>query len=581
VENSVIAVQIANGTFVPVLNTSSKKRRRLVVTTARDNQTDVRIQLYRGSDESMSDAEYVGSLVVENVEPAESGSPDISVLLGVDESGNLNATAKDNQSGEYQSLSVGLDQFDEESGYDVPDFQLSDEELTLDELEEETTKEPPADAATDADDTLDELSFDDLEMPEEPEEPATPQEQPESVETLEPEPSAELPEEGGEELPDLEADFGELSLDDLSLDEEPATTDDEAEPEPEEELEEGLEEEAAEELAEEPAEEPEGEAAIPVEEPVDVSLEELSLDEEEELEPLEEPEAEEAAAEELSIEEPDAEQELEDEFSLDDLTFEEPEPEAPEAAGEAEELSFGEGVEPTEEEMPSQEAPDEIGALEAELGMGEEEQSGEGMEPDESDVLADFSDEDFSFDESLFEEPVESGAEPPESEKEGAEEFSLDEGMVEADLGEEDFTFDETPDEEPAFGEPETGVEEGLIEDTLSPEEFDRLDSQPAPPATEGAEEEALQPRRTNAVIFIGYMVLALAALGVLTYLVFRLLEGPPAPPLRAGAFHGIYASCWLLGAPRLPNGAHAPRHNRAGRPRVASRRAESRSSRG
>ncbi|MFW5743352.1 MAG: Hsp70 family protein [Spirochaetota bacterium] len=133
VENSVIAVQIANGTFVPVLNTSSAKRRRLVLTTVRDNQTNVKIDLFRGSDESMSDPEYVGSLVIDNLEPAEKGSADISVLLGVDENGSLNATATDTKSGEYQSLSVGLEEL-EQDGYDVPDFQLSDEELTLDEL---------------------------------------------------------------------------------------------------------------------------------------------------------------------------------------------------------------------------------------------------------------------------------------------------------------------------------------------------------------------------------------------------------------------------------------------------------------
>jgi molecular chaperone DnaK (HSP70) len=159
VENSVIAVQIANGTFVPVLNTSSNKRRRLVVTTVRDNQTNVKIELFRGSDESMSDPEYVGSLIIENIEPTESGGPDISVLLGVDDSGNLNATATDTRSGEYQSLSVGLDQLDQEGGYDMPDFQLNDEEdfdlATPAELDELTL---------DDDDGLDSLS---LEEPEE------------------------------------------------------------------------------------------------------------------------------------------------------------------------------------------------------------------------------------------------------------------------------------------------------------------------------------------------------------------------------------------------------------------------------
>ena len=92
---------------------------------------------------------------------------------------------------------------------------------------------------------------------------------------------------------------------------------------------------------------------------------------------------------------------------------------------------------------------------------------------------------------------------------------------------------------------------EPLEEDTLSPEEFDRLDSEPLPAAeVEPAADEAMQPRRSNAIIFVGYMILALAALGVVTYLVFRLMEGPPAPPLRAGLLERLSSAWVLLGVP-------------------------------
>ncbi len=159
-ENSVIAVQIANGAFVPVLDTSSRKRRRLVVTTVRDNQTSVKVELYRGADASMGEPEYVGSLLIANIEPCASGSPDVSVLLGIDEAGNLNATATDTRSGEYQSLSVNLDQLAGDGGYDIPDFELSDDELTIDE-------------GSPDDEELEDLSFDDLDEEDEPVEPVT------------------------------------------------------------------------------------------------------------------------------------------------------------------------------------------------------------------------------------------------------------------------------------------------------------------------------------------------------------------------------------------------------------------------
>jgi len=370
VENSVIAVQIANGTFVPVLNTSSRKRRRLVVTTVRDDQTDVRIKLYRGSDESMPDPQYIGTLIIDTVEPAESGVPDISVLLGVDESGNLNATATDTRSGEYQSLSVGLDQLAADGGYDIPDFQLSDEELTVDEL-----------------------SMDELSMDEEPEPAAA------SV--------SATPDASGDDEDDLDLDLDSL---DAEL--------------------------AAESGA--PAADDAAETGLP------------DLDEESGSEDF-------------------------DGFADEDFSFDES-------------LSF-----------------------ESELEDGSQQEDGSiGAEPStEPDDLGGLDDLDLG---ALTDEET-------EEEEFGATEAA--EGLVEAELGDEDFTFDESMTDE--------------LEDTLSAEEFDRLDSEPAPVEAESGEEPTLQPRRSNAIIFIGYVVLALAALGVLTYLVFRLLEGPAAPPLRAG----------------------------------------------
>ena len=468
-ENSVIAVQIANGTFVPVLNTSSAKRRRLVLTTVRDNQTNVKIDLFRDSDESMSDPEYVGSLVIDNVEPGEKGSADISVLLGVDENGSLNATATDTKSGEYQSLSVGLEEL-EQGDYDVPDFQLSDEELTLDDLsmeEEEIGGEGEAEAPAGDEEPFGDFDLGDFETELDEARETAGDEAEFSTEEVAETPSQPSEPSEPTEVEELEEETDELDLSGLDEELEPAPAEPETEPDT------GTGEELG-----------------------DLSFDDLEAPGEGELEPLEELELE-----------PEAEPEPE------------PEPEA----------STEEPVQVTEQ----------------------------------ADTLADISDEEFSFDESFSDE----FAAPSDTEPEGPDDLDLssltaeeggdqdelsidtdfDEGMVEADLGDEDFTFDEGAEDEPLFGEPEPepepepAVESAPspageeIEDTLSPEEFDRLDSQPAPVAPEPeSEEEPLAPRRSNAIIFAGYLVLALAALGVLTYLVFRLFEGPPAPPLRA-----------------------------------------------
>ena len=309
--NSMIAVQIANGAFVPILDTSSRKRRRLVVTTVRDNQTSVKVELYRGSDESMTDPEYVGSLLIANIEPAAGGSPDVAVLLGIDETGNLNATATDTKSGEYQSLSVNLNQLERDGGYDMPDFQLSDDELTIDDLEEaDDAVEPPVSSLSGTRDASGSSS-------------------------------------GG------------------------------------------------------------------------------------------------------------------------------------------------------------------TGALEG------------------------LADDEFPFDDSFADELSESRA----SGDDEVESFETapDADLVEADLGDEDFTFDD-------------GDE---IHDTLSREEFDRIDAEPrGASGTRSDFDEEIRPRRSNAFVFVGYLLLALAALAVLAYLVFRLLEGPPAPSLRVGPIGEMSVALLLLGIP-------------------------------
>ncbi len=361
-DSSIIAVRVANGSFVPVLETSSRTRRRLVLTTIRDNQTSVQIDLYRGADEGMENAEYIGSLMIESIDADAKGQADIVLLLGIDESGNLNATATDKKSGEYQSLSVGLESIEQGGSFDLPDFELSDEELTLDDL-----------------------SMDEEEIA-------------------------------------LDESAASLSLDDVTLEE--------------------------------------------------------------------------------------------------DLSFDvESEPATDTLAAPATELA---GIEEFSEELISldESLTDEL----PELGVGM--------------VEADLGEEDFTFDE------LESGSEDNIfGDAEIAEDTEVGATVVDATASEAaaiddgaDQVFDDATEsfgEGPEFGE-ETSDE---IEDTLSPDEFARLDSTPDESTVHGdygPAEQPLAPRRSNAIVYIGYIILALAALGVLTYLVFRLLEGPPAPPLQA-----------------------------------------------
>lgn len=412
-DSSIIAVRTANGSFVPVLDSSSRTRRRLVLTTIRDDQTSVQIDLYRAADEGMESAEYVGSLMIENIEAAVNGQAEIVLLLGVDEAGNLNATATDKNSGEYQSLSVSLEALDQEGGYDLPDFELSDEELTLDDL-----------------------SMDEEEIA-------------------------------------LDESAASLSLDDVTL-EEDLSLDIDSEP-------------ATDTLAADVA---------------DDKLSETSGVPEDDLPGLEEFSEESVSLDESLADEP-----------LDDIAL----------ADESVEAPFDDVAGP-ESELASEELPD-LGEGMVEADLGEEDFSFDELEsePDEdlfgsAETLEETADDAVASDDATDHEPVDEAVDEPIDFGEGPD-FAIDDS---GDLGDE-------------IQEAETRETE--IEDTLSSDEFERLDSASEDLPVDGRYGEAeqpLAPRRSNAVVFVGYLILALAALGVLTYLVFRLLEGPPSRPLQA-----------------------------------------------
>jgi hypothetical protein len=107
-----IGVKLADGTFYPVLEQEFTGRKKLVVTTAQDNQDTVQIDLFRSQEGRAEQAGYIGSLVIENIHPAPSREPAIDLELDLDPQGNLNATALDPQSGEKQTLSVSLASMD-------------------------------------------------------------------------------------------------------------------------------------------------------------------------------------------------------------------------------------------------------------------------------------------------------------------------------------------------------------------------------------------------------------------------------------------------------------------------------------
>jgi molecular chaperone DnaK (HSP70) len=136
-----VGIKLANGGFYPVLEESEKISKRLVLTTVRDDQTNVQIDLYRGAPESkVSSSEYIASLVLENIPPAVQGQTDIELFLSTDGKFNLSAMARETSTGEYQSLRINIESL-ESGDFDMPDFDLQDN----DEAPELFTEEPATD----------------------------------------------------------------------------------------------------------------------------------------------------------------------------------------------------------------------------------------------------------------------------------------------------------------------------------------------------------------------------------------------------------------------------------------------------
>jgi nucleoid-associated protein YgaU len=147
--DSTIGIKVADGSYYPVLEHGFTGRKKLVLTTARDNQPRVQIDLYRGDGSTLTDARYIGSLIIENIPAASQGAPEIELVIGVDADGQLSAEASDSSTGESQRFSTSLSA--------VPETEeMGEAEFEIDDLEEPS--ESPAPAASEEAEPLERTS---------------------------------------------------------------------------------------------------------------------------------------------------------------------------------------------------------------------------------------------------------------------------------------------------------------------------------------------------------------------------------------------------------------------------------------
>jgi LysM repeat protein len=139
--DSTIGIKVADGSYYPVIDVDFRGTKKLVLTTAKDNQEKVQVDLYRGAGEALSGATYIDSLVIENIPPAAQGEPEIELLIGIDDSGQLMAEAFDESTGERQRFDTSISSLPQQA-YEEAEFALEEpstegetppEELALEE----------------------------------------------------------------------------------------------------------------------------------------------------------------------------------------------------------------------------------------------------------------------------------------------------------------------------------------------------------------------------------------------------------------------------------------------------------------
>ncbi len=172
---AVIGIKIADGSFYPILEEGNPGEKKLQVTTVLDDQTTVQINLYRSETGDMYDADYVDTLLIDNLVPHQKEEPSFNLLVKIDENNMLSAEIDDPETGEKSDTKVSLINMGNKSIFDEPDYKVTPNDAPSDE--EFSLADSMADIP-DLDDSLIATGTDDFALPDfdsisEPQEPAT------------------------------------------------------------------------------------------------------------------------------------------------------------------------------------------------------------------------------------------------------------------------------------------------------------------------------------------------------------------------------------------------------------------------
>ena len=105
---NIIGIKLADGSFYPVMEEGKPFSKKLELTTVRDDQTTVQLHLYRSATGSMEDAEYVDTLLIENLVPHPKQENTLNLNINLDENNMLSAEIDDPETGNSTNSKVSL-----------------------------------------------------------------------------------------------------------------------------------------------------------------------------------------------------------------------------------------------------------------------------------------------------------------------------------------------------------------------------------------------------------------------------------------------------------------------------------------
>ena len=129
-----IGIKLADGSFYPILKEGTAKTYQLDLTTVKDGQTKVQIDLYRSESGTMEDAQYVDTLEVSNLVPHPNGEADLHLSVALNDKNELDAKVIDEETGRQSQTTVTLVSRTLAERADPVNFELSEEPKVMPEV---------------------------------------------------------------------------------------------------------------------------------------------------------------------------------------------------------------------------------------------------------------------------------------------------------------------------------------------------------------------------------------------------------------------------------------------------------------